>query len=422
MFNLLSNAFRFTPRGKSIIVSVEPSGSGVVVRVKDEGSGIASDRISSIFRLFSSDNEGSAVSQPHTGIGLALTKDLVELHHGTIHVESQLGKGSTFIVELPSNAPGTCPEANYIMEDTTPYTAEEGRVETEGEAFDEDSDSNDMDMKDRLTILVVEDNADMRNFISLILREEYNIVTAANGKIGMEKAAELQPDLIISDYMMPVMDGVDMAGHLRKDISTSHIPIIMLSARTDEASVILGLRTGVDAYIEKPFSANVLRARIRNIIEMRRNLQQMYFERFVNKSSVSLNSSLSSDCKANTSSVAAGSSVSMDADQRFLGRLTALLEENISNGDLSVDDVARMMGMSRSVYFKKLKALTGVGPNDFFKSLRLQRAVELLGAGEMSITEISYAIGIADAHYFSKCFKQKFGVTPTEWRRKMDTL
>ena len=422
MFNLLSNAFRFTPRGKSIIVSVEPSGSGVVVRVKDEGSGIASDRISSIFRLFISDNEGSAVSQPHTGIGLALTKDLVELHHGTIHVESQLGKGSTFIVELPSNAPGTCPEANYIMEDTTPYTAEEGRVETEGEAFDEDSDSNDMDMKDRLTILVVEDNADMRNFISLILREEYNIVTAANGKIGMEKAAELQPDLIISDYMMPVMDGVDMAGHLRKDISTSHIPIIMLSARTDEASVILGLRTGVDAYIEKPFSANVLRARIRNIIEMRRNLQQMYFERFVNKSSVSLKSSLSSDCKANTSSVAAGSSVSMDADQRFLGRLTALLEENISNGDLSVDDVARMMGMSRSVYFKKLKALTGVGPNDFFKSLRLQRAVELLGAGEMSITEISYAIGIADAHYFSKCFKQKFGVTPTEWRRKMDTL
>ncbi len=422
IFNLLSNAFRFTQRGKSILVSVELSGSGVVVRVKDEGSGIASDRISSIFRLFSSDNEGSAVSQPHTGIGLALTKDLVELHHGTIHVESQLGKGSTFIIELPSNAPGTCPEANYIMEDTTPYTAEEGRVETESEAFDEDSDSNDMDMKARLTILVVEDNADMRNFISLILREEYNIVTSANGKIGMEKAAELLPDLIISDYMMPVMDGVDMAGHLRKDISTSHIPIIMLSARTDEASVILGLRTGVDAYIEKPFSADVLRARIRNLIEMRSSLQRMYFERFVNKSSVSLNPSLSSDCTANTSSVAAGSSVSMDADQRFLVRLTSLLEENISNGDLSVDDVARMMGMSRSVYFKKLKALTGVGPNDFFKSLRLQRAVELLGAGEMSVTEISYAVGIADAHYFSKCFKQKFGVTPTEWRRNKEAL
>lgn len=422
IFNLLSNAFRFTPRGKSILVSVAPVGSGVGIKIKDEGSGIAPDRISSIFRLFSSDNEGSVVSQPHTGIGLALTKDLVELHHGRIHVESQLGKGSTFIIELPSNAPGTCPEANYIMEDTTPYVAEEGRGEPESEGLVEDTDSKDMQIKDRLTILVVEDNADMRNFISLILREGYNVATAANGKIGMEKAAGILPDLIISDYMMPVMDGMEMAGYLRKDISTSHIPIVMLSARTDEASVILGLRTGVDAYIEKPFSANVLRARIRNIIEMRRNLQQVYFERFVNKNDNTLQPLSSLGGMTKNPSAVSGGSAAMDADQRFLARLTALLEENLSNGDLSVDDVARMMGMSRSVYFKKLKALTGVGPNDFFKSLRLQRAAELLDAGEMSVTEISYTVGISDAHYFSKCFKQKFGVTPTEWRRNRETL
>lgn len=420
MFNLLSNAFRFTPKGKSITVKLEKNEEGVRIKVVDEGSGISPDRINTIFRLFSSYNEGSAVSQPHTGIGLALTKDLVELHHGRIHVESQLGRGSSFIIELPSNAPGTCAEANYIMEDSTPYTTNEGRVEPESEVVEDGSEHNgdkEVLTKDRLTILVVEDNADMRNFISLILREEYNIVTAANGKIGLEMAADIQPDMILSDYMMPLMDGMKMAECLRNDISTSHIPIIMLSARTDEASVILGLRTGVDAYIEKPFSADVLRARIKNIIEMRRSLQQMYFNRFVNKDTNSLPSTPFVGSVAKTSSAAADSCAAMDTDQRFLSRLTALLEENISNGDLSVDDVARMMGMSRSVYFKKLKALTGVGPNDFFKSLRMQRAAEILDAGELSITEISYAVGIADAHYFSKCFKQKYGVTPTDWRR-----
>lgn len=424
IFNLLSNAFRFTPRGKSILVSVEASASGVVVRVKDEGSGIASERISSIFRLFSSDNEGSAVSQPHTGIGLALTKDLVELHHGRIHVESQLGKGSTFIIELPANFPGTCPEANYIMEDTA-YMSEESRVEPVSEADGEtvgQTDNKGMQTKERQTILVVEDNAEMCNFISLILQDEYNIAIACNGKVGMEKAVDIQPDMIISDYMMPVMDGMEMAGRLRNDISTSHIPIIMLSARTDEASVILGLRTGVDAYIEKPFNSDVLRARIKNLIEMRRSLQQMYLDRFVNRTAASMPVSSSVAGMPAASAASAGNASVMDADQRFLAKLTALLEENISNGDLSVDDVARMMGMSRSVYFKKLKALTGVGPNDFFKSLRLQRAAELLDAGEMSVTEISYSIGIADAHYFSKCFKQKFGVTPTEWRRSRESL
>ena len=150
---------------------------------------------------------------------------------------------------------------------------------------------------------------------------------------------------------------------------------------------------------------------------MGRSLQQMYFNRFVNKDTNSLPSTPFVGSVAKTSSAAADSCAAMDTDQRFLSRLTALLEENISNGDLSVDDVARMMGMSRSVYFKKLKALTGVGPNDFFKSLRMQRAAEILDAGELSITEISYAVGIADAHYFSKCFKQKYGVTPTDWRR-----
>lgn len=447
MFNLLSNAFRFTPKGKSITVSITPKAEGAVIKVKDEGSGIAPERQKSIFGIFNSDNEGSVVNQSHTGIGLALTKDLVELHKGRIHVESTLGKGSTFIVELPCNKPGSGIEADYIMEDDAPY-------EPAGESMDampyatnpavvpvmdstaeaDTCDGNEEEHKnDRQTVLIVEDNAEMRKFIALILRDEYNIMMAADGKEGQEKATTALPDMIISDYMMPVMDGMEMAGRLRRDMTTSHIPIIMLSARTDEASVIRGLHTGIDAYIEKPFSADMLRARIKNLIAMRRNLQQMYMDRFVNKaankdggiawSKITDEGNNNATDAASKASDAAGSKVvatpvAVDADQRFLTKLTALLEENISNGDLSVDDVARLMGMSRSVYFKKIKALTGIGPNDYFKSLRLQRAAELLDAGELSITEISYRIGITDSHYFSKCFKQKFGVTPTEYRNR----
>lgn len=447
MFNLLSNAFRFTPKGKSITVSITPKAEGAVIKVEDEGSGIAPERQKSIFGIFNSDNEGSVVNQSHTGIGLALTKDLVELHKGRIHVESTLGKGSTFIVELPCNKPGSGIEADYIMEDDAPY-------EPVGESMDampyatnpavvpvmdstakaDTCDGNEEEHKnDWQTVLIVEDNAEMRKFIALILRDEYNIMMAADGKEGQEKATTALPDMIISDYMMPVMDGMEMAGRLRRDMTTSHIPIIMLSARTDEASVILGLHTGIDAYIEKPFSADMLRARIKNLIAMRRNLQQMYMDRFVNKaankdggiawSKITDEGNNNATDAASKASDAAGSKVvatpvAVDADQRFLTKLTALLEENISNGDLSVDDVARLMGMSRSVYFKKIKALTGIGPNDYFKSLRLQRAAELLDAGELSITEISYRIGITDSHYFSKCFKQKFGVTPTEYRNR----
>lgn len=454
MFNLLSNAFRFTPKGKSITVNITPKAEGVVIKVKDEGSGIAPERQKSIFGIFNSDNEGSVVNQPHTGIGLALTKDLVELHKGRIHVESSLGKGSTFIVELPGNKPGNGIEADYIMEDDAPY-------EPAGESMDAMLDATDSELvpvadstaeantgdgsedeqkNDRKTVLIVEDNAEMRKFIALILHDEYNIITAADGKEGQEKATAALPDLIISDYMMPVMDGMEMAGRLRRDMTTSHIPIIMLSARTDEASVILGLHTGIDAYIEKPFSADMLRARIKNLIAMRRNLQQMYMDRFVNKAANKADGitlgrmtndgndkayegyNKAADTTAKVTDAGGrnvvAAPVAVDADQRFLARLTALLEENISNGDLSVDDVARLMGMSRSVYFKKIKALTGIGPNDYFKSLRLQRAAELLDAGELSITEISYSIGIADSHYFSKCFKQKFGVTPTEYRNR----
>lgn len=434
VFNLVSNAFRFTPSGKKISVGVKSAANGgITLTVSDEGKGIAASRQKEIFQLFSSDSDGSTMHQPHSGIGLALTKDLVELHRGQISVESQLGQGSTFVITLPDNKPGTIASANHIMEDaddqdTAPYSSitessensknSESSESSENTKNSESTKRHNISDDSRPTILIVEDNADMRRFIAFILQEEYNVAVAADGEEGLQKAAELQPDMIISDYMMPKLDGMKMAERMRTDMQTSHIPIIMLSARTDEGSIIKGLNIGVDAYIEKPFSADVLRARIANLIMMRKKLQEAYIDRFVNNNTADDNRRQGDTPIENMSSEKPQQGMT-DADCRFMEKLTALLNENISNSDLGVDDVAQMMGMSRSVYFKKLKALTGIGPNDYLKQLRMQRAAEMLDGGEMPIADIAFSIGISDPHYFSKCFKQRFGMTPTEWKRRM---
>lgn len=433
VFNLLSNAFRFTPSGKKISVSIEAAADGgIILKVTDEGKGIAASRQKEIFQIFSSDNDGSTMHQPHSGIGLALTKELVELHRGEITVESLLGKGSSFVISLPDNKPGSIASANYIMEDTAEEHEYDVHVsmplENENVSSEKGSENSDAESiptesgkaadGDLPTILIVEDNADMRRFIAFILKEEYNVAMAADGAEGLQKAAELQPDMVISDYMMPNLDGMQMAERMRTDMQTSHIPIIMLSAKTDEGSIIKGLRIGVDAYIEKPFSADVLRARIANLIMMRKKLQMAYVDRFVN------NSHGESFKPSATANAAATSEKPQqegmtEADCRFMEKLTAMLNEKIADSDLSVDDVAQMMGMSRSVYFKKLKALTGIGPNDYLKQLRMQRAADMLDNSDESIADISFRIGISDPHYFSKCFKQRFGMTPTEWKKRM---
>lgn len=407
VFNLLSNAFRFTTEGKAIAVGVEDTDSGVKLTVVDEGKGISPERQKTIFHLFSSDNSGSALYQPHTGIGLALTKELVELHRGTITVKSELGKGSTFTVLLPYNPPMQIPNADYVAND-----GEEDEhinrltLEEEG-ATPQPEDRETVNSGDsrKLTLLVVEDNSQMRDFIRLVMRDAYHVVDASDGCEGLTKAVAEQPDVIITDYMMPVMDGMEMARRLRSNLQTSHIPLVMLSARTDEKSQIKGLKTGVDAYVCKPFSAEVLKARLANLVERRRQLQQVNVRQYVEK-------------VANPTGIIDHSGVRAamsDADKAFLERLTKLLETNISSSDMGVDDVACMMGMSRSVYFKKLKSLTGLGPNDFLKSMRMKRAAKLLETKQYAIGEIAIMIGFDDPHYFSKCFKQYYGKTPTEW-------
>lgn len=402
VFNLLSNAFRFTPRGKSITVEISQREGGARIVVADEGKGISPEHQKSIFELFSSDNTGSEMNQPHTGVGLALTRDLVALHHGSISVESEVGKGSRFTVDLPTNAPGHIADADYQASDSTverfSHDADVGfdyASETTASTVAHDN--------DKPTVLVVEDNTEMRRFISAILAGKYNVVDAADGSQGMEKALEVQPDVVITDLMMPVMDGVEMARRLRADVNTSHIPIIILSARTDEESIIKGYDTGVDSYLEKPFSADVLRARVANLIESRKRLQQAYRKEYVDN--------------VHDGSPLPGSK----ADKDFMNRVTEILVGNMQDDTLTVDRVAAELNMSRSVYFKKIKALTGLGPNDYLKSLRMRRAAELLRAGGKTVADIAFLVGIPDAHYFSKCFRQYYNMTPSEYRASPQT-
>lgn len=396
VFNLLSNAFRFTPRGKKITVSIMKHGEGARIIVADEGKGISPEHQKSIFELFSSNNAGSESHQPHTGVGLALTRDLVKLHNGKISVESEVGKGSRFVVDLPMNSPGKAANADYHVSDATvdDFSHEDVAIDDDPETIPAEEPAD----NDKPLLLVVEDNSEMRGFIHTILGDQYNVVEAADGRQGLETAIKNQPDLIVSDFMMPVMNGMEMAAQLRQDVRTSHIPIIILSARTDEESIVNGYNIGIDAYIEKPFSADVLRARIQNLIVSRKRLQKAYRKEYVDN--VHDNKPLPGN----------------DADKDFMERVTTLLNDNMQDDKLSVDRVASLLNMSRSVYFKKLKALTGLGPSDYLKSLRMRRSAELLRNSDKPVSDIAFCVGIPDSHYFSKCFRQYFNMTPSEYR------
>lgn len=394
LFNLLSNAFRFTPQGKQIRMTLEGYEQGARIVVADEGRGIAPNRMDKIFELFQSDDEGSVIRTGHTGVGLALTKELVELHRGSIKVESVLSQGTAFTITLPFNAPIAISSANYLMDDDTPIKLPQAQS-MDNELLESDAEEASPHSP---TLLVVEDNSEMQQFIRLILQHQYNVELASNGVEGMEKAQSLQPDLIVTDLMMPRMDGLEMARQLRADITTSHIPIVILTARVDNETKVESYSTGIDAYLEKPFSADVLRARIEGLLRRQRELQNSNRNRFIQHV------------------VDKPDTQHINADERFLEKLTKLLNEQLMNAELNVDEVASMMGMSHSVYFKKLKALTGLGPNNFLKALRMQRAMELMAHSDYSITDISTLVGFNDVRYFAKCFKQHTGQTPTEYR------
>ncbi len=400
VFNLLSNAFKYTPKGKMITLFVHDNENNVAIGVQDQGIGISENKKSSLFVRFESLLDKDMFNQQSSGIGLSLVKELVDIHRANIVVNSKVGVGSTFTVELSKNKDVYDNYAEFILNDGVKLSESEDPDKDGLPACDEIQVNNDYK-----TMLLVEDNIELRFFLRTIFSSQYNVVEAANGKEGIDKAQKYIPDIIISDVMMPELDGMEMTKALRDNISTSHIPIILLTAKSDMDSKLQGIAEGADDYIIKPFSATYLQARVNNIIEIRSRLQKLYRDTLMNPSS----EEDQSDEKESKMSA---------NDRRFMDKLMELMEKNMDNGDLVVDDLVNELAVSRSVFFKKIKMLTGLAPIEFIKEMRIKKAAQLIDSGEYNITQVSYMVGINDPRYFSKCFKSRFGMTPTEYKQK----
>ena len=397
LVNLLSNAFKFTPENGTIGVEVESCSAGLRVRISDSGKGMDAGEINKIFDRF---YQVEGTEARGTGIGLSLVKELVELHRGQISVESAKGKGTTFKVSLPVardafdesaiTTSSVSSHDGYLPVFVDAEHQVDGMAATSPPPLGEAG---------RGRLLIVEDNPDLRSFISETMQGGYQILTAENGKTGLEKAIEKTPDLIISDVMMPIMDGFEMCGFLKKDERTSHIPVILLTAKAGQQHKVAGLETGADAYLTKPFDEKELLVRARNLVEQRRKLR----ERFAGVGH------LGSVRRLAPSEVAVTST-----DQRFLEKVTAAIEENMDNEFFSVEDLASAVAFSRSQLHRKLKALVGKSPNELIREFRLARAKELLEKGHGNVSEVAMEVGYSSLSYFTRSFKAAFGVAPSE--------
>lgn len=411
VFNLLSNAFKYTPQGKMITVFIHEDEKTVALGVQDQGIGIAENKKGSLFVRFENLMDKNLFNQNSSGIGLSLVKELVELHKAMIHVDSKLGEGSCFTVNFGKGKKHYDESVEFILADTdTPYVVEKAvdvKV-TVPNNEDEPIDLIDEVGKQKNTMLLIEDNLELRFFLRSIFSSDYRVIEAADGVEGWNKALKFIPDIIISDVMMPEKDGIALTKELRDNIITSHIPIVLLTAKTAIESKLEGLEFGADDYITKPFSSTYLKARVENLLSQRRKLQEIYRANLLNVT-------------ASEKEVSAQPEMS-SSDRKFMDKLLELMEKNIDNGDMVVDDLVQDLAVSRSVFFKKLKTLTGLAPIEFIKEIRVKRAAQLIETGEFNMTQISYMVGINDPRYFSKCFKQKFGITPTEYKDKVTHL
>ena len=451
VFNLLSNAFKYTPNGKMITMFIREDENTVSIGVQDQGIGIAENKKKSLFVRFENLVDKNLFNQASTGIGLSLVKELVEMHKATISVDSRLGEGSCFKVDFLKGKEHYDKETEFILEDAEApvrmgqvVDIANSSIQSETlipddsekiEAVYEEDAAKEENSKELM--LLVEDNQELREFLRSIFTPMYRVVEAADGREGANKALKYLPDIIISDVMMPEKDGIEMTRELRADMTTSHIPIILLTAKTTIESKLEGLEYGADDYITKPFSATYLQARVENLLMQRKKLQSFYRDSLMH-----INMSVTSgELPASTKAMAEEEKKIVSEreeeqtqlqsqqqptipdmspnDRKFMDKLVELMEQNMDNGDLVVDDLVRELAVSRSVFFKKLKTLTGLAPIEFIKEIRIKRATQLIETGEFNMTQISYMVGINDPRYFSKCFKAQVGMTPTEYKEKI---
>jgi signal transduction histidine kinase/AraC-like DNA-binding protein len=392
--NLLSNAVKFTNERGEISVSVslnsKNDNEGIEINVEDSGIGIPSDDLKNIFDRFSKANNSSTLGG--TGIGLALVKELVDLHNGSISIKSEINKGTKFKISLPL-------KIEYTKTSTIPDISNEiisGKIIPEPviETMDEIELENRNNIDNAPLVLIVEDEKDIRNFIKENIGDEYKIIESPDGKDGIKKSIEYIPDLIISDIIMPGIDGIELCRNIKSDEKTSHIPIILLTAKSSIDNKLEGLETGADDYLTKPFNISELQIRVSNLIEQRRKLRERFRKEIL----------------LEPKEIAVTS-----AEEKFLYRISNIIEKHISDYKFSVDTFANEAGMSRMQLHRKLNAVTGQSAGDFIRNFRLKRAAKLLQGKYGNIAEVAYDVGFNNPSYFSDCFKKMFGSLPSEY-------
>lgn len=401
VFNLLSNALKYTPAGGEIFVSLKDEGANLRLDVRDTGKGISQDEADKIFeRFFQAKGAASG-----TGIGLALVKSFVELHHGEARVESEPGKGSDFIVVIPREQEGDSQVIHNdvdIVDNSANASASEGKnvVDESVLQYIDDGDRSRGKVQqlvsentNRPTVLVIDDNTDIRQYERTLLQDEYIVLEAADGKEGLSVAMKEVPDLVICDVMMPVMDGLEFTEQLKTNTATSHIPVIMLTAKNLEEHRAEGYEHGADSYITKPFHSKVLLARIENLLRQRQLLKNLYQGTKEAEKEIS---------EAHLE----------DRDKQFLKQLQAIIQKNLSDSEFGVEDMGQQIGLSRVQLYRKVKAMTGSSVVDLLRKARLAKARRLLETRSMSVSEVAYEVGFSAPSYFTKCFKEEYGMLP----------
>ena len=413
MFNLLSNALKYTPSGGDIYVSLKdavasdvssvnslPVGNLLRIDVRDTGKGISKEETQKVFeRFFQAKGAASG-----TGIGLALVKSFVDLHHGIAKVESEVGKGSDFIVILPRLQEA---EGKVIHNDDEGVDNSINALESEDKKMINEhvlqyiDDGNKHGGKlqqvisagNKPTLLIIDDNNDIRQYERTLLQDEYFILEASDGKEGLEIAKKEVPDLVVCDVMMPVMDGLEFTEQLKTHTATSHIPVIMLTAKNLEEHRAEGYEHGADSYITKPFHSKVLLARVENLLKQRKLLKNVY------------QSSPSADKEIEESHLD-------DRDKQFVKQLQSIIQKNLGDSDFGVEEIGKQIGLSRVQLYRKVKAMTGSSVVDLLRKARLAKAHRLLESRSMSISEVAYEVGFSAPSYFTKCFKDEYGILP----------
>ena len=401
VFNLLSNALKYTPAGGEIFVSLKDEGANLRLDVRDTGKGISQDEADKIFeRFFQAKGAASG-----TGIGLALVKSFVELHHGEARVESEPGKGSDFIVVIPREQEGDSQVIHNdvdIVDNSANASASDGKnvVDESVLQYIDDGDRSRGKVQqlvsentNRPTVLVIDDNTDIRQYERTLLQDEYIVLEAADGKEGLSVAMKEVPDLVICDVMMPVMDGLEFTEQLKTNTATSHIPVIMLTAKNLEEHRAEGYEHGADSYITKPFHSKVLLARIENLLRQRQLLKNLYQGTKEAEKEIS---------EAHLE----------DRDKQFLKQLQAIIQKNLSYSEFGVEDMGQQIGLSRVQLYRKVKAMTGSSVVDLLRKARLAKARRLLETRSMSVSEVAYEVGFSAPSYFTKCFKDEYGMLP----------